>query len=264
MALFPAVYSRTVLTWSLAELGNFPEAAEVGREAVQIAETLDHPYTLVFACLGLGTVHLRRGDLSEAIATLERAVRTCRTGDVPVIFALAASPLGSAYCLTGKAEAALDLLKEAIEQAIAIGDPFGHWLRAAGRAEAYLLLGRAGEALPLAQRGVEISKAVKGRGVMGWALRLMGEVAAAQTPPLVDEAEAAYRDALKMAHEMGMRPLAARCRLGLGLLYWQTARTDEARVEVAAAIKEFRTLGMQTWLARGEASGVLRSGDTPC
>jgi len=264
MALFPAVYSRTVLTWSLAELGNFSEAAEVGREAVQIAETVDHPYTLVFACLGLGTVHLRRGDLSEAIATLERAVRTCRTGDVPVIFALAASPLGSAYCLTGKAEAALDLLKEAIEQAIAIGDPFGHWLRAAGRAEAYLLLGRAGEALPLAQRGVEISKAVKGRGVMGWALRLMGEVAAAQTPPLVDEAEAAYRDALRMAHEMGMRPLAARCRLGLGLLYWQTARTDEARVEVAAAIKEFRTLGMQTWLARGEASGVLRSGDTPC
>ena len=255
LALLPAVYSRTVLAWSLAELGNFPEAAEVGRDAIRIAETVDHPYTLVFACHGLGTVHLRRGEFQEAITHLERAVRTCRTGDVPSAFALAASPLGSAYCLAGRADAALDLLKEAIEQAIAIGDPFGHLLRAAGRAEAYLLVGRAADALPLAQRGVEISKAVKGRGVTGWALRLMGEVAAAQTPPLVDEAEAAYREALKMAQEMGMRPLEARCRLGLGALYQQAARPDDARAELGYAVEELRALGMLTWLARAEAAG---------
>ena len=84
----------------------------------------------------------------------------------------------------------------------------------------------------------------------------MGEVAAAQTPPLVDEAEAAYRHALEMAHEMGMRPLEARCRLGLGVLYQQAARTEEARAEVAAAIGEFRALGMQTWLARAEAASA--------
>jgi class 3 adenylate cyclase/tetratricopeptide (TPR) repeat protein len=253
LALLPAVYSRTVLAWSLAELGNFDEAAEVGREAIRIAEMVDHPYTLVFACLGLGTVHLRRGDFHEAITHLERAVRTCRTGDVPVIFALAASPLGSAYCLAGRADAAIDLLKEAIERAIAIGDPFGHWLRAAGRAEAYLLAGRAADALPLAQRGVEISKAVKGRGVTGWALRLMGEVAAAQTPPLVDQAEAAYREALKMAQDMGMRPLEARCRLGLGALYQQAARPEEARTELAHAVEMLRALGMQCWLTRVES-----------
>jgi class 3 adenylate cyclase/tetratricopeptide (TPR) repeat protein len=256
LPLLPAVYSRTLLAWSLAELGNFAEAAEFGREAIRIAETVDHPHTLVFACLGLGTVHLQRGDFQEAITHLERAVRTCRTGDVPGAFALAASPLASAYCLAGRADAALDLLKEAIEQAIAIGDPFGHWLRAARRAEAYLLVGRAADALPLAQRGVEISKAVKGRGVMGWALRLMGEVAAAQTPPLVAEAEAAYREALKMAQEMGMRPLEARCRLGLGALYQQAARPVEAHAEVAYAVEGLRALGMHTWLARAESAGA--------
>src|SRR6266478_3846415 len=254
MPLLPAVYSRTVLAWSLAELGSFPEGTEAGREAIRIAETVDHPYTLVFACLGLGTVHLRRGDFKEAIVHLERAVRTCRTGDVPGIFALVASPLASAYCLAGRPDAALDLLKEAIEQAIAIGDPFGHWLRAAGRAEAYLLVGRAGDALPLAQRGVEVSKAVKGRGNMAWALRLMGDVAAAQTPPLVDEAEAAYREALKLAQEMGMRPLGARCRLGLGALYQQAGRAVEAHAEIAYADEELRALGMHTWLPRAESA----------
>ena len=216
MALFPAVYSRTVLTWSLAELGNFAEAAEVGREAVQIAETVDHPYTLVFACLGCGTVHLRRGDLPEAIATLERAVRTCRTGDVPVIFALAASPLGSAYCLTGKAEAALDLLKEAIEQAIAIGDPFGHWLRAAGQRRSLPPHGTSWRSAPAGQARSRNQQG--GQGSRGHGLGPPPEGRGRRSdPPLVDEAEAAYRDALTMAHEMGMRPLAARCRLGLGL-----------------------------------------------
>ena len=256
LALLPAVYSRTLLAWSLAELGNFAEAAEFAREGITIAETVDHPYSLVFACLGLGTVHLRRGDFHEAITHLERAVRTCRTRDVPAVFALAASPLGSAYCLTGRADAALDLLKEGIEQAIAIGDPFGHWLRAAGRAEAYLLVGRAADALPLAQRGVDISKTVKGRGVMAWALRLMGEVAAAQTPPLVDEAEAAYREALTMAQEMGMRPLEARCRFGLGALYQRAARPVEAGAELAHAVEGLRALGMETWLARVEAAAA--------
>jgi tetratricopeptide (TPR) repeat protein len=237
LPLLPSVYSRTVLAWSLAEMGTFHEAAEAGREAIRIAETVDHPYALVFACLGLGTVHLRRGDFKEAIVHLERAVRTCRTGDVPGAFALAASPLASAYCLAGRADAALDLIKEAIEQAVAIGDPFGHWLRAAGRAEAYLLVGRAADALPLARRGVEVSKAVKGRGNLAWALRLMGEVAAAQTPPSVEEAETAYREALKMAQEMGMRPLEAHCRLGLAALYRQVARLEQARPEAAYALK---------------------------
>jgi len=252
MALQPAVYSRTVLAQSLAELGDFPEAAEIGREGIRIAEMVDHPYGLVFACLGLGTVHLRRGDFEEAVLHLERAVTTCRTGDVPAVFAFAASSLSSAYCLVGRAAAALDLLKEAIERAIAIGDPFGHWLRAGSRAEAYLALGRTVEALPLARRGVDITRAVKGRGLMGWALRLMGEVAAAQSPPLIEEAEAAYREALGMAQEVGARPLGARCRLGLGTLYGQIDRSDEARTEFAISQGEFGALHMPFWLGEAE------------
>jgi tetratricopeptide (TPR) repeat protein len=253
LPVLPAVYSRTVLAWSLEQLGNFDEAAEAGREAIQIAETVDHPYTLVYAYIGLGAVHLRRGEFQKAITHLERAVQTCRTGDVPGIFALRALSLGSAYCLAGRADAALDLLKEAIERAIAIGDPLGHLLRAAGRAEAYLLVGRAADALPLAQRGVEICKAVKSRGVTGWTLRLMGEVAAAQTPLLVEEAEAAYREALKMAHEMGMRPLIARCHQGLGLLYRRTGKRDQAQEHLTTATAMYREMDMRFWLEQAEA-----------
>ena len=187
LPLLPAVYSRTVLAWSLAELGNFAEAAEIAREAITIAEAVDHPYSLVFDCLGLGRTHLRRGDSAEATLHLERAVGACRTGDLPMMFALAAAPLASAYCLAGRPDAALALLEEAIEQARTLGNPFGHWLSASGQAEAYLRSGRAAEALPLARSAVDLTRAIKARGLSVLALCLRGEVAASQEPSLAEE-----------------------------------------------------------------------------
>jgi len=47
---------------------------------------------------------------------------------------------------------------------------------------------------------------------------LRGEVAAFSGPPGAAEAEAQYREALAAAEELGMRPLAAHCHLGLGTL----------------------------------------------
>ena len=109
-------------------------------------------------------------------------------------------------------------------------------------------MGRAADALPLAQRGVEICKAIKSRGVTGWTLRLTGEVAAAQTPPLVEEAEATYREALKMAGEMGIRPLVAHCHLGLGSLYRRTGNQEQAREHLITATTMYREMDMKYWL----------------
>ena len=121
------------------------------------------------------------------------------------------------------------------------------------RAEAYLLVERAADALPF-WSGVESrsAKAVKSRGVTGWTLRLMAEVAAAQTPPLIDEAEAAYREALKMAQELGMRPLIARCHQGLGLLYRRTGKREKAREHLTTATRMYREMDMAFWLVQAE------------
>lgn len=62
----------------------------------------------------------------------------------------------------------------------------------------------------------------------------------AQTPPLVEEAEAAYREALKMAHEMGMRPLIARCHQGLGLVYRRMGKRKKVREHLTTATRMYR------------------------
>jgi hypothetical protein len=51
-----------------------------------------------------------------------------------------------------------------------------------------------------------------------------------------------------------MRPLQAHCRLGLGRLYRQLGRQDEARAELQTAVTMLREMGMAHWLPEAEAA----------
>jgi hypothetical protein len=51
-----------------------------------------------------------------------------------------------------------------------------------------------------------------------------------------------------------MRPLVAHCYLGLGRLYHQTGRGEEARAELSAAIALYRAMDMTCWLPQAEAA----------
>ena len=116
----PSVFSRAFLDWSLAELGEFAEGIVRGEEAVQIAETtVDQPFTLSHAYLGVGLLHLRKGDLPQAIAVLERSLGVCQAGDIQLLLPWVASFLGYAYALSGRLAEALPLLEQAVEQCAA-------------------------------------------------------------------------------------------------------------------------------------------------
>ena len=71
------------------------------------------------------------------------------------------------------------------------------------------------------------------RGYAAYTLRLIGEIAAHRSPPEVEQAEASHQQALTLTEELGIRLLLARC--GLGILYTQTGRLEQARAETALA-----------------------------
>jgi tetratricopeptide (TPR) repeat protein len=252
MAFPPSVYSRTVMTWSLAEQGQFAHGLAVGLEGLRIAEGLNHPHSEVFALLGIGTLHLKRGDFAEAIQTLERGKAICETADLPPVFLEVALPLGSAYTQSGRANDALALLEQAVSRAIALKSRLGHWLRSGGMAEAYLAAGRAEEALPLAELFLDITGMVNARGPMAWARHLLGAVAANVGPEAFDRSEHELGAALAAAESLGMRPLAARCHLTLGDLYLRMGRRRQAASEFSAAVEICRAADMPYWLARAE------------
>jgi tetratricopeptide (TPR) repeat protein len=255
LASLPAVVSRAILDWGLAELGEFAEGMVRGEEAIQVAEaTIDQPFTLSYAYLGVGLLHLRKGNLPQAIAVLERNLGVCQAGDIQLVLPWVASFLAYAYALSGRLAEALPLLEQAVEHCATTKQMFCYPLLVAHLGEAYLLAGRIEDASQQARHALERARDLKQRGHEAYALRLLGEIAAQRQPPDAESAAAAYRHAMTLADELGMRPLAAHCHLGLGTLYARTGRLEQARAELFAAVALYCAMDMTFWLSRAEAA----------
>ena len=254
LPFLPAVSSRAYLAVCHAELGTFAEGRAFGDEGLRIAEAATHPVSLIFACGGIGVLALHQGELSRALPLLEQAVSICREANLPVYFPWAAAALGSAYSLAGRITDAVPLLTQALEQTSAMETVGFQTQCRLSLGEAQVLAGRMEEAHTLAERTLALAHERQERGHQAYAMRLLGEIAARCDPPESTQAEAHYRQALALAEELGMRPLQAHCRLGLGTLYTQTGQRQQAQAELSAAIDLYRAMEMTLWLPQAEAT----------
>jgi class 3 adenylate cyclase/tetratricopeptide (TPR) repeat protein len=255
-----SVLSLTWLVLCLSERGEFAEALALGEEAASIAGTLRHPYSLMLTRFAIGSLRLRQGDLIEAIPALERALALGRAESIHLLFPFVASALGAAYVLAGRTGEALPLLEQGVEQAAALKLMALHSERVARLGEAHLAAGRRDSASQLAGWALSLARQLGERGNLAWAHRLLGEVHLHPDAPDLERAEASYRDALALAEELGMRPLAARCHLGLGGLYRRAGRRGDARGEVAAAADLMGSMEMTFWLPLAEAEAAALGG----
>jgi tetratricopeptide (TPR) repeat protein len=250
----PAVSARALLAWCHAELGRFAESRALAEEGGQIAETVAHPASLMWAYYGSGLLSLRQGDLPRALSQLERALGSCQETERPAHFPAVAAALGTAYTLCGRVADAVLLLTQVLEQTTA-GETVAYQARChLSLGEAQLLAGRLEEAHALAERALALARAYQERGHQAYALRLLGDIAARREPLESDQAEACYRQALALAGELGMHPLVAHCHLGLGTLYGRTGRVEPARAELTAAIELYYAMDMTFWLPQAEAA----------
>ena len=74
------------------------------------------------------------------------------------------------------------------------------------------------------------------------------------------EAAAAYREALAIAVALEMRPLEARCHLGLGAVLRRGRAVLEAREHALRATGLFADLGIARWLREAEALSIELAG----
>jgi tetratricopeptide (TPR) repeat protein len=156
--------------------------------------------------------------------------------------------------LSGRVADAVRLLTRAMEQSIVMETVAFRALCSLPLGEAQLLAGRPEEAHALAEGALAHAQEHQERGNQAYALRLLGELAAQHDPPESALAEAHYQQALALADELGMRPLAAHCHRGLGMLYRKTGRGEPAHAELSTAIALYRAMDMAFWLPQAEAA----------
>jgi predicted ATPase len=248
LAGLASVVSRSHLAWSLAELGEFPEARRLAAEAIAIASERRHAYSQAQAHLGLGGTLLRQGRMAEALPILERGLALSR--EAPVLTPPLAGDLGVVYALSGRLSAGLELAERAVAQAERFGRRGRLSLIVTHLGEIRFLAGELDDAARDARRALELAKTHGERGNEVYALRLAALAAAERDPPEGDAALERYGDALVLAGELGMRPLAARCHLGLGRLLRRLGEVAEAERHVGLAAELLRALDMQFWLDR--------------
>src|SRR5262245_30678083 len=247
-----SISSRAWLANLLAVLGDFTKGRSHGEQALRLAMVRQGPSSIIaHGCLGL--VYLAQGDLEAAIRVLEPGLAIARAADEWAWSPRIAGALGEAYAGVGRLAEGRVLLEETFRDALQRGRRGGQ-VSLAGRLSAiYLSAGRVDEARQHALQALDLARQQKARGQEAGALFAVAAVRAAASPPDVQEAENAYREALALAEPRGMRPLVAHCHLGLGTLYRRTGKREQAQEHLTTATTMYREMAMRVYLEQAEA-----------
>jgi DNA-binding NtrC family response regulator/tetratricopeptide (TPR) repeat protein len=240
-----ALLVRCFLARALAELGRFEEGIACGEEAIRLAEVNSTAFGRVTALVGLGFLHLRREEPEITIRLVDWALELCRTYSVNNWLPTVGAALGAAHVGTGRVEEGLRYLEEAVAlgQRMGLTASLSLWRMHLG--EAYLSAGRLSEAFAQTRLALSECRARMERGYEAWLLHLLGRIAASQQPPDTQEARRSYLSALELAEKLGMRPLLARCALGLAQLAERVGDVAAASVYRERASRLAAELGIR-------------------
>jgi class 3 adenylate cyclase/tetratricopeptide (TPR) repeat protein len=234
------------LAFSLADRGAFDAANSYLAEAQRAAETTQHAYSQLIAWTLIGLVWIRRGRLARAVLPLERGLETCRKKHLTVWLPIPLSLLGLAFVRMGHVHEGLRLLEDgvALSRELGIRAYLAAWL--VNLAEGCLADGQPLRALEAARQALDMAREHGERGHEAQALQVLGEIAARATPPDAEEARTRYEEALRLAAELGLRPLAASCLVSLAALEARMGDADGAARRRAQAQRTFDELDMRS------------------
>ncbi len=240
------------LAFSLADRGAFDAANSYLAEAQRAAETTQHAYSRLIAWTLIGLVWIRRGRLARAVLPLERGLEACRKKHLTVWLPIPLSLLGLAFVRMGHVHEGLRLLEDgvALSRELGIRAYLAAWL--VNLAEGFLADGQHQRARETARQALDMAREHGERGHEAQALHVLGDIAARGAPADPTEARARYGEALRLAGELGLRPLAASCLLSLAALDAGMGDGEGAARHRAQARQAFDELDMRSGREQAE------------
>jgi predicted ATPase len=239
------VVSRLLAGWSQWLLGYPDRAVQSVRDAVELAQEVRHPFSLVFALAFCGVVHQMRRE-PAAVRELARELIAVSTEQrFPVWLGWGLVLEGWALADSVDGNKAIETLREGLERIARTGANASGPVVVSMLADVCRAQGRGDDALRWVQAGFTIGKAT---GQHFWDAelhRLRGSVLLQRDPRAHAEAESCFREALAIAREQSARSLELRAATSVAHLWQQQGREDEARSTLRKLCEQF-TEGFDT------------------
>ncbi len=204
------------MAWCLVETGDLGGAFEYLDRGDRVALAAGHLYSTVPLEAVRGRVLLQQGRLPEALRTIEHVVSVCREKKFVGQLMLALTLLARAHSLAGRHGEAIAIAHEAVRVKDEAKAPVTRGYHLSGVAEACLAAGQFDDAETAAREAIDWSRRLEERGFEAHARATLGEILSRRG----DRAGGTrhFAEALALASELGMKPLAERCRQSLAAL----------------------------------------------
>jgi predicted ATPase len=281
--LDPGLSCTCHAAWSLWVLGYPARAAVRMQDALALARSVDHPFTLAHACRFAAAFHLSRGEYGAAREQVDATLALSTEHGFRLFLAVSKFHRGWLSAREGRAEEGLAMMREWIEvcrtmRTACLMPTYLAWL-----AEMYGRSGQPGEGLVVVSDALAVASE---SGYQHWTAELHrlrgtltlaagataassrsdsrrrdatrdGDEVAAQAPVVEQSAEACFLEALDVARRQRAKSLELRAAMSLSRLWARQGKTSDAQALLGDIYRWF-TEGFETADLR-EARSLLES-----
>ncbi len=239
------MWSHVVAGWAQAQRGRWREAIAHCQEGIRVGEEYHDDSVVCFSAFMLSIAHTGQGDLESALRAGELAVAKAPT---PADEVWAETFLAKVWSRTGQPDRAVEVLERMLPLYKATRMVIGEVFTGVYLGEAYLCAGRLPEARIALEAVAEHAERVGMRYYVGWALRLLAEVARQDPSPEGRERARRYFErSIEVLDAIGAENDLALAYAGYGELrqdqsYLQRALEIFERLGTASEAERVRTL----------------------
>ena len=198
-------------------------------------------------------ISLKLGNFKKSEPLLNDLLLVVVELEVPLLSIMIYSNLAPIYLMQDKKEEALTHAKVVEALADTMNYLYYTTFSIDSLVETYIGLENFDKANSTIENMLDIAKKLDRDDLKVMMLRLMGNVAVVSGSSDDASIEKIYRDAIKMASEIKLKPHLAHCHLDLSKFYIKCERIDEAKNELNLAIGFFGEMKMDYWKEKGSA-----------
>jgi len=235
----------SIAAWNLWQLGYPAQALKRGNEALALAQTLSHPFSLAFAGCFFGVLRQYRGEVLAAQETAESLIALSAEHRFPHWLAWATTLRGWAMAEQGSKEEGIALIREGLAGSRATGAELNRPYFLTLLAGACKYTGHLDDGLSALTEALAAADEHENRHYEAEMHRLKGELLLRQDDSNVAEARRCFERAIEIARKQSTKSFELRATMSLTRLIATQGRRGEARAMLAEIYNWF-TEGFDT------------------